>query len=120
MKMAFRALLIALSLLTGFQQSLIFVHFKLNRQAIERAFCVNKDKPNLQCHGNCYLKKQMQKSTDNSEPVSIMVHPWVDTFPSLTDEMGHPAIRIKSRTSVYLQARYKDPGREIYVPPPIG
>lgn len=121
MKVVSRVLLIVLSLLTGFQQALIFVHFKLNREAIEQAFCVNKDKPDLQCHGTCYLKKQLQKTTENPEPASIIVHPWMATYPSLIaeSEAKSVTIEIHSTPSADKETRYKEPGLEIAVPPPI-
>lgn len=45
------------------------VHFVLNQEEIIEAFCVNKDAPEMQCNGKCYLKKQLEKveQTSNGE-----------------------------------------------------
>jgi len=37
------------------------VHFVLNQEEIIEAFCVNKEAPEMQCNGKCYLKKQLEK-----------------------------------------------------------
>lgn len=41
----------------------IFVHFKIYQDEIEAAFCVNIDKPEMNCHGQCHMQKQMAKVT---------------------------------------------------------
>lgn len=38
-------LLMLLSVLIGFQQAIIVMHFKLNQERIEKEFCENKNKP---------------------------------------------------------------------------
>lgn len=121
MKAAFSALWITLSLLTGFQQALIFAHFKLNQEAISREFCVNKNRPELECNGTCYLKKLLEKASEDPQPVSIMIHPWIDTFPSLTAQPEEKirTMEIQSKTSTYKEIQYKEPCLETLVPPPI-
>mgnify|MGYP006206130183 CR=1 FL=1 len=67
MKKAFSIIMTMLFLLVSFQQALIIVHFKLNQQNIEQEFCVNKAKPELQCHGKCHLKKELAKSAADEQ-----------------------------------------------------
>ena len=67
MRKVFSIAMIMLFLLVSFQQALIIVHFKLNQNVIEKEFCVNKAKPQLQCHGKCHLKKELEKSDHNSD-----------------------------------------------------
>lgn len=56
-------------------QATVVVNFALNQKAIEEAYCVNKDKPELQCHGTCHLKQQLseiaapQNEPSENEPV---------------------------------------------------
>lgn len=52
-------------------QAVIIVHFKLNQKAIEREFCVNKDKPELHCKGNCHLEKELEQSKNNETEKGI-------------------------------------------------
>ena len=35
-------------------------YFQLNQQFIADVLCINKEKPALQCHGKCYLKKKLE------------------------------------------------------------
>ena len=57
-------LLIALVLLQTFGQELRVVEYQLQKERITELFCVNKDKPQLQCQGKCYLAKQLRRAAD--------------------------------------------------------
>ncbi len=75
MKKVFSILMATLILLITFQRGLVVIHFKLNQDYIEKNYCVNKTKPKLQCHGQCQLKKELQKTSDtNLENLSIYKH----------------------------------------------
>ena len=75
MKKVFSILMATLILLITFQRGLIVIHFKLNQDYIEKNYCVNKTKPKLQCHGQCQLKRELQKTSDtNLENLSIYKH----------------------------------------------
>ena len=120
MKIVYSVLLMVLSLLMGFQQAMIVVHFKLNRDAIEQRFCINKNKPELQCHGTCHLKKQLRE-TENSASSSIRIHPKIDLFPvSFTEpEVKNSTTEIRNKIPVYKEILHIAPYREIFVPPPV-
>ena len=49
-----------------------FAAFKLNQDFITDFFCINKDKPEMQCDGKCYLKKTIDTANEesNSSPVT--------------------------------------------------
>ncbi len=121
MKIVYSVLLMVLSLLIGFQQAIIIMHFKLNRDAIEQRFCINKNKPELQCHGTCHLKKELQE-TENSGSSAISNYPKIDIFPVsfAVLEVTNPIVDIQSKTSIHKETLYISPYREIFVPPPIG
>ena len=36
-------------------------YFSLNQDEIIAEYCINKDKPELECNGHCHLKKEIQK-----------------------------------------------------------
>lgn len=120
MKRVISVLMIILSLLIGFQQAIIVMHFNLNQEAIEQAFCVNKNKPELQCHGTCHLKKQLQK-TENADSASIGIYPRVDMIPvSVAEFEARDFVsEIRNNTAIYKETFYMEPLREIFVPPPI-
>ncbi len=47
-----------------------FAYFKSNQDEIAKKYCVNKDKPEMHCNGQCHLKKELQKTQwfDVEEP----------------------------------------------------
>jgi hypothetical protein len=40
-----------------------FSYFQLNIDYIIETYCVNKDKPEMACNGQCHLSKQLQTTT---------------------------------------------------------
>lgn len=56
-----------LILLIAFQQTLLIVHYHLNRDFIEKAYCINKDKKEMDCHGKCHLKKNIEDTSHTSD-----------------------------------------------------
>jgi hypothetical protein len=40
-------------------QSIILVHYEINKKEITEKYCVNKDKPQMHCCGKCLLKKKL-------------------------------------------------------------
>lgn len=36
--------------------------FEMNREYVATVLCINKAKPEMHCNGQCYLKKEIQKS----------------------------------------------------------
>ncbi len=120
MKIAYSILLLVLSLLIGLQQAIIVVHFKLNQDVIEQRFCINKNKPELQCHGTCHLKKKLQE-TENADPAPVRIYPGIDIVPVLIAEweIKKSITEIRSETPIYKEILYVAPYREVFVPPPI-
>ncbi len=60
---------IALLLFIVMQSSLLnqwsmVMYYQVNRNFIAQNFCVNKDKPKLNCNGHCYLAKQLKKQEE--------------------------------------------------------
>lgn len=42
-----------------------------NYEYIVNVLCENKDKPELECHGKCYLTKQLAKEAEHSEDTPV-------------------------------------------------
>ncbi|WP_316820903.1 hypothetical protein [Pedobacter gandavensis] len=62
------AILLLLSLLTvNFANAFVFAGFEINQQYIAAELCVNKDKPQLQCNGKCYLMKKLKQAQDKEQ-----------------------------------------------------
>lgn len=58
-----------LIVLLSLQQSIIILHFKLNQNYIEQNLCINKNRPELECHGKCQLEKELKNSGDDLQSI---------------------------------------------------
>lgn len=63
-------------------QSIVVVHFYAYQAEIEKEFCVNIDKPELNCHGQCHLKqvlnseiktKAVKEGTNQSPQTALLI-----------------------------------------------
>ncbi|MGS2738469.1 hypothetical protein [Sinomicrobium sp. M5D2P17] len=43
------------------------VDYLVNEDYIAEYFCVNKDRPELQCNGQCYLARQLKKQQEDKK-----------------------------------------------------
>ena len=50
-----------------FNKTIIYANYQINKDAITKIFCINKDKPKMQCNGKCHLKKELEKETKKDE-----------------------------------------------------
>jgi hypothetical protein len=62
MKQTISIFLALVVLFSPLQKVWLVVSFKLNQTHIAKTFCENKEKPILQCKGQCHLKKQLKKA----------------------------------------------------------
>ncbi len=49
------------------QQITVLGIYMLNKDYITEAFCVNKDKPELECNGKCHMKDVMEKNEEKKD-----------------------------------------------------
>ncbi|MBJ2124455.1 MULTISPECIES: hypothetical protein [Flavobacterium] len=121
MKKVFSITMTILFLLVSFQQALIVVHFKLNQNAIEKEFCVNKAKPELQCHGKCHLKKELQETEKNSDLELRSISKKIDIALNTNIQFQVSLIKIitSKKVPIYKELDLLEPCLEIFVPPPI-
>lgn len=58
------------------------LYYELNIDYIIETYCVNKDKPQLQCNGKCHLSKQLQlKSQEDAGAQNTSDHIVESFFP---------------------------------------
>lgn len=121
MRKVFSITMTMLFLLVAFQQALIIVHFKLNQKNIEKEFCVNKAKPKLQCHGQCHLKKELEKSDKNSDLELTGIGKKIDI--NMMESFDFSLAILKTipftKKIFYKEWGKCAPSLEIFVPPPI-
>jgi hypothetical protein len=69
---AFISILLVVTLSFGFiLKSVIIINYQINKTNIIAAFCINKDKPELECSGKCYLNKQLSQTESSNESSSL-------------------------------------------------
>ena len=64
MKLSFQISSILVALLFVFTlnfKSILTFHYFVNQAEITELFCVNKEKPKLECNGKCHLAKELVK-----------------------------------------------------------
>lgn len=41
--------------------AILFIDYEINKTEITELFCINKDKPELNCNGSCHLMQQLKE-----------------------------------------------------------
>lgn len=54
-------------ILNSMVYSVICVNFQLNRSFITEMFCENRDIPMSECHGQCFLSKQLDQASQEQD-----------------------------------------------------
>lgn len=88
MKQTIPIFLALLVIFSPLQKAWLVVSYELNKDYIATTFCENKEKPKLQCDGQCHLKKQLDKTekeeqklpTSQKEKVSVLFFAEVTSF----------------------------------------
>lgn len=65
-----KILAIVLSLLifaVSVKEIAVFLVFKINQSEIAKTLCINRNTPELKCHGKCQLKKVLKESKQQEE-----------------------------------------------------
>ena len=60
--------LLSLFVFTQVYNTAMWVNYEMNIEEITDLFCENTDKPELNCHGTCHLKKQII-SSEGQDPI---------------------------------------------------
>ena len=74
MSRLFGIFLLHLFLYTLVYNTYLWVKYELNKDEITELFCENTDKPEMNCHGVCHLKKQI---IDTQTPIPPAENNWV-------------------------------------------
>ncbi len=54
----------------AFSKFFIVLDYEANKDFIARVLCINREKPQLKCHGKCYLAKKLKKSEQTQDPTN--------------------------------------------------
>ncbi|MBA9078026.1 hypothetical protein [Rufibacter quisquiliarum] len=68
MKRTVTILLLVVMLTQAFSRLFILLEYQANKDFITKFLCLNREKPQLQCNGKCYLMKKLRKAeqTENT------------------------------------------------------
>jgi hypothetical protein len=62
------AILLTFSIIAqGMVNLALCTYYQVNKKEITAKLCVNKDKPQMHCNGQCYLGKQLKKAEENEK-----------------------------------------------------
>jgi hypothetical protein len=81
-KSVFAGAFLVLFLTAFFHQFFPVINYVANYEYISEELCENKDKPELECHGKCYLQKELKKTSDNAplKAIRLLVKKWFHSF----------------------------------------
>ncbi|MCX2739783.1 hypothetical protein [Pontibacter anaerobius] len=102
--------LLVVYLLTTFRYLAPVVHYQLDYTYISEVLCINRDKPELQCHGKCQLRKnlaQLHQSQKQKEAMLslVSIYQSVEDVPHLLVVLPAPPAVASAKTPVMLAPR---------------
>lgn len=53
-----------------FDQFGVFIEYQLNKEFIQEVLCINKDKPDLDCQGYCYVSEKIKKQHQDDSTIT--------------------------------------------------
>lgn len=98
MKKLTAAIFILIFLFQAFYSTAVIYWFYFNRSYIAEKLCINRDKPELKCKGNCYLAKKLKEAENKKDDqASLQLKEWVSISPfilnSNIEETSDPETR---------------------------
>ena len=107
----------------SFSKMLITINYQNNREYISEFLCINKNKPEVHCEGQCYLKKQLKETEQAEAPVAGQNQkPQIDFtlfFQNFYSLAQVTAIKCALHYSGYLIQVYKSGQTAIFHPPQL-
>jgi hypothetical protein len=120
MKKLISIFLLFVLILQYFNKVEIFVCYQLNKDFISSTLCENKSKPELQCDGKCFMKKQLKASDENQNKTPINIKDFQEIiFFCSQSEIILPAQNELSDICFeqFINANYNTPHFSIFQPP---
>lgn len=102
--------------------TLIQAHFYMDREQITALYCINKDKPELECDGKCELSKRLSEAKNQNESeAEITLEELQLTFLAKGKEASLPFVS-ESNIEILNTPRYQmtnslDLGKDFFHPP---
>lgn len=55
-----------------------YIEYAINKDFISKVLCINKNTPELNCNGKCYLKSQLKKANETNQSDKPVVPPKIE------------------------------------------
>lgn len=105
-------------MLQTFSKGLVLAEFMLNRDYIANVLCINKARPQLACHGQCQLMKQMDKETKKEQNGNAVKDKYEVVFADINSAFHlTPYIAVKELFTPYNGGAHRDPLYAVFHPP---
>ena len=119
MKRFFSIVMLGAILMQTFSAFILVAHYEINKNYITQNFCENKNKPQLNCNGQCHLNKQLQKQEKNENaPVNpIKEKNEIQLFCQLRDFGFADSQTEKNIYSPYIEKEITSPLSSPFHPP---
>ena len=81
-----------------FTQTYILLDYQLRKDFIAKAFCVNKQKPKLNCNGKCYLAKRIKATEEQESKAQHRIFDKYEIPTMICEELANPDFQLFSLT----------------------
>lgn len=104
-------------------QGFLLLNYHLNQEEITALFCINKDKPVMQCNGKCHLAQQLEQTDQESDTPfsspSARYNLEINSFLTASEiNLSHPSVT-RSLKRPFLSEKPILREKSVDVPPPI-
>lgn len=91
-------ILIVLVTLTNFSRLFIYAGYELNQEYIVTELCENRDTPELNCNGQCYLSKKLIQAAEKEakQKQESLKHNFQEAFLGVRIFLISPVLFVKS------------------------
>lgn len=97
-----------------------YIEYVINYDYISKVLCINQDKPEMKCDGKCHLKKQINKSAEESnDPQKTIIENRNDNFVFIIEQNFDLTKTISDQNSFnYISENYNQIFKIVPTPPP--
>jgi hypothetical protein len=107
---------------TTFSKCWLVVGFAINQKTIAATLCENRNKPELSCHGKCYLRKQM--ANEERQENAALGNSGKEKFEVVVPDQAAPSVVATARLNptsfpIYKAAILQQEPVSIFHPPQV-
>ncbi len=90
MRKAIAILLLFSVMVRPFTQAYYLIDYQLRKDFIAKALCVNKQKPQLNCNGKCYLAKRLKTAEEQESKAQHNIFNKYEAPTMICEEVSNP------------------------------